>query len=643
MRLKPLRHWPLIAGFLGLLLPAAGRAALTDITHIVVIYQENWSFDSMFGKFPGANGLANAGAAATQIDLSGTAWGSASNLTYSVGSASLPSFNPTLGMPVLEANTCGGTSYCYQPNGPWDLTPFLAPTGITSTDLPHKYYTEQMQIDGGLMDRFTSWNNTSLGLSMSYYDATEMPLGVLAQQYTLCDNFFHGAFGGSFLNHLWLVAAQPMPAPVVNGVPVVVDGAGNYVAVTNPAIAGYTSPGIPAGVTNSVDANLTRAGFPGGPFFINTSYSQNMPAPNTFTNAYSTTITCCYFPAITTTTHIGDFLSGQATPITWKWYSGGWTEANLSTATANADLFQFHHQPFNYWAEFAPGTVSRTAHLADESQFFSDLEADTSAAHAPPPGLPQVCFIKPIGANNEHPNYSSMMQGQEHVAMIVQAIQNSPYWAHTLIIVTHDEHGGRWDHVAPPGSAQNTISAVQSYYQANTLTADIWGPGLRVPTILISPYVRQGYVDHTVYETSSILKLIQDRWPSATAPGGPYLSPRVQAVNSLEAGITQAVQTPVATPVPASGVPDVQKTAFGPVPAHKGTPVCVYYEKPVSGSHWDIYNLAGQKAASLDFGSQASPCWDSSGAAPGIYMIRCALNFQDGSAKTVWNKVIIQN
>jgi hypothetical protein len=68
----------------------------------------------------------------------------------------------------------------------------------------------------------------------------------------------------------------------------------------------------------------------------------------------------------------------------------------------------------------------------------------------------------------------------------------------------------------------------------------------------------------------------------------------------------------------------------------------VYYERPVASSHWDVYNLAGQKVSSLDFGAEPNPCWDSSAVAPGIYMIRSALKFPDGSSKTVWNKVIIQ-
>ncbi len=104
-----------------------------------------------------------------------------------------------------------------------------------------------------------------------------------------------------------------------------------------------------------------------------------------------------------------------------------------------------------------------------------------------------MTFIKPLGPNNEHPGYAALINGQQHVADLVSAVQNSPYWGDTAIIITYDEHGGRWDHVPPP-------------------VEDRWGPGIRVPAIVISPFARKHFVDHTQYETVSILKLIEERW-----------------------------------------------------------------------------------------------------------------------------------
>lgn len=101
-----------------------------------------------------------------------------------------------------------------------------------------------------------------------------------------------------------------------------------------------------------------------------------------------------------------------------------------------------------------------------------------------------VSFVKPFGADDEHPGYSSLGQGQQHVASLVQAVQSSAYWKNAAIIITYDENGGRWDHVAPPA-------------------ADRWGPGTRVPAIVISPWAKRSFVDHTPYETVSILAFIE--------------------------------------------------------------------------------------------------------------------------------------
>ena len=161
--------------------------------------------------------------------------------------------------------------------------------------------------------------------------------------------------------------------------------------------------------------------------------------------------------------------------IAWHWYSGGWTEAVAGKPARN---FQFHHQPLAYYAKYAafPGRRqnAQSSHdrpgrpIQDESQFFIDLAQGK---------LPAVSIVKPIGELNEHPGYTTLLPGQQHVAEIVHAVQNSPLWVDTAIIVTYDDHGGRWDHVPPP-------------------KRDRWGPGSRVPTIIISPLTWRGGVQH---------------------------------------------------------------------------------------------------------------------------------------------------
>jgi phospholipase C len=167
--------------------------------------------------------------------------------------------------------------------------------------------------------------------------------------------------------------------------------------------------------------------------------------------------------------------------ISWAWYSGGFADA----AGGHADpTFVYHHQPFVYFAEYADGTAGRVEHLKDERDLIRAIRNRS---------LPAVTFYKPIGADDEHPGYANLVRGDDHAASIISEIQRSSIWDDAVIIVTYAENGGIWDHVAPP-------------------TLDRWGPGTRVPTIIISPFAKRHFIDHTAYDTTSILKLIETRW-----------------------------------------------------------------------------------------------------------------------------------
>ena len=205
---------------------------------------------------------------------------------------------------------------------------------------------------------------------------------------------------------------------------------------------------------------------------VNTSYTVNTPHPASQPVAN-------LVPNQTLPT-IGDRLS--AAGLSWAWYSGGWTQA----LAGNPDpLFQFHHQPFAYFANYADGTTAKAQHLLDETAFMTAAAAGT---------LPAVSFVKPIGANNEHPGYADIIDGENHVETLINAVRNGPNWKDAVIIITYDENGGQWDHVAPP-----KIDAK-------------WGPGTRVPTLIISPFAKKGFIDKTSYETVSILSFIETRW-----------------------------------------------------------------------------------------------------------------------------------
>jgi acid phosphatase len=165
------------------------------------------------------------------------------------------------------------------------------------------------------------------------------------------------------------------------------------------------------------------------------------------------------------------------------------------TAIYNGDKgsvnFQPHHQPFNYYARFAPGTADRERHLKDYADLLAGIERGE---------LPSVAFYKPQATFNEHPGYTDVLSGDSHIAALIARIRASPLWASSAIIVTYDENGGFWDHAAPP-------------------PGDRWGPGSRVPTIIVSPLAKKGHVDHTVYDTTSIIKFITLRFGLEPLPG----------------------------------------------------------------------------------------------------------------------------
>ena len=191
---------------------------------------------------------------------------------------------------------------------------------------------------------------------------------------------------------------------------------------------------------------------------------------------------------------IGDELSEKN--ISWAWYAGGWNDA---VAGHPGSLFQYHHQPFNYFARYAPGYVDpRTGehprdHLRDETAFVAAAQAGT---------LPAVSFVKPYGEENEHPGYASTDRGERHLVDLIKAIVNGPDAADTLIVVTYDEFGGQWDHVVPPGQGDDATPG----------PSDEYGPSTRIPALVISAALRRSAVDHTSYDTTSILRTIEQQY-----------------------------------------------------------------------------------------------------------------------------------
>ena len=292
------------------------------------------------------------------------------------------------------------------------------------------------------MDRFAAFSDAG-GLTMGYYDGSKTNLWKYASEYTLADHFFHAAFGGSFINHLWMICAC---TPRYEHAP--------DALVTKEEKSGQV-----------IQENAVT---PDG-YVVNTLYPTSMPHPEKTTRA---------LPLQTMLT-IGDRLSEKN--IDWRWYSGGWNDAMAGKADKS---FQFHHQPFAYFKQFADGTEAKQKHLKDETDFLKDIQQGT---------LPAVSFYKPLGEFNLHPGYTDVAGGDAHIGKIIETIKASSAWNDSVIIITFDENGGYWDHVVPPH-------------------IDRWGPGVRIPTIIISPFAKKHFVDHTFYDTTSILKLIEARY-----------------------------------------------------------------------------------------------------------------------------------
>lgn len=478
------------------------------IKHVIIVYPENRSFDSLYGKVPGVNGIAQARAEnVTQTDRAGRALDSLPRPT-------------TSGIPGLSAGP--DTRFpAATPNAQYDAAPFV-PFSDRIGDMVHRFYTEQYQINdktsrfrsdpqnagGAPMSKMSAWSDNP-GLVMNYYDAQNLGEGALAREYTLADNCFHSAFGGSFLNHQYLIAAR---APVWPAAPT--DGGSPPPAGTGSDTV-FNSRGFPTVLTSGSLSDGAITGDGDLPAFVLSNAFQTIGtgdywAVNTLrplrgpAGGFSTADTGATAPAsdtpisgrlpLQTFDTIGDRL--DAAGISWAWYGGGWNDAKAGRADY---LFQFHHQPFAFFAKYALATtpVAQTAtkpavagtdspgsaaHLKDEdADFYPAIVNGT---------LPTVSFVKPVGENNSHPGYASVQRGQDWLNRLANIVESSQYANDTVILDLYDEHGGLFDHVQPP-------------------RVDAWGPGLRIPFLVIAPFVKKGFVDHTQYETVSVLSFVE--------------------------------------------------------------------------------------------------------------------------------------
>jgi len=523
----------------------ANREKLDKINHIVVIYEENHSFDNLYGGWEGVNGRSNADAAhTTQVAQNGSAYGC------------LLQNDVNLATPPLSV-TCNDTAHgvaSHFTNDPFSIEAFLPPdartcpqpgvfaaNGLTPSpgnlpggctkDIVHRFYQEQYQLNNGQQNRYTTGSD-AVGLTQGYYDTRALPIYKYLHsaghpKYAIADDFFQAAFGGSFLNHQWLIAAA---SPTWPGAPV----ANHSIIDSNGMPTGYPLYTPTGAVRDRQLTQLCPSAVPNracGDYAVNTIQPAYQPFKGT-----------PQLPPQNGRT-IGDELS--AAGVSWAWYSGGWSNADgdvgapgwtngaVTGVCGDPDsspnpawpfcpnkVFQFHHQPFNYYANYAPGTPGRT-HLRDEQELIGLIGDSGSQCK-----LDSVSFDKPIGLENEHPGYTSESRGSNHLVELLQSIEGSACAKDTMVIVTYDEFGGQWDHVAPPGQG------------GTPGPHDLWGPGTRIPALVLAPRLRGNFaLDNTQYDTTSILATIEQRF--GLAP----LSSRDAAVNSLS-NVFDAKQVP---------------------------------------------------------------------------------------------------
>ncbi|MFJ5901784.1 phospholipase C [Streptomyces sp. NPDC093064] len=490
--------------------------------HLVVIYEENHSFDNLYGTWGPVggrqvDGLAQATAQQrTQVAQDGTPYNCLPQNDVNLTSPPLPSSCNDAAHGVAasafangpfaiddhikpEDRTCPAPGV-FASNGVVKDSPGALPGGCTR-DMVHRFYQNQYAINDGKQDRYVTGSD-AVGLTMGHYDTKSLPIYQYlhapgAPNYVLADHFFQGAFGGSFLNHQYLIAGRA-PEDTSGGA----SGAKNTVLDANGMPASYpqykaTGPVVDGALTTACpNGDPADYAIACGNLAVNTVQPFSAPYGG---GARIPLIDDAKYP------NIGDRLTDAG--VSWNWYSGGWDDAE---AGHPGPLFQYHHQPFNYFADYAPGKPGRS-HLRDETEF---MRAAKNGA------LPAVSFVKPYGAENEHPGYASEADGSDHLVDLLKAVTEGDAAGNTLVVVTYDEFGGQWDHLPPPGPGSPTQGA-----------HDAWGPGTRIPALVIGRSLPHSGVDHTLYDTTSILATIEHSY------GLEPVATRDAAVNDLSPAV----------------------------------------------------------------------------------------------------------
>ena len=469
---------------------ASRRATTTPIQYLVVIFNENISFDHYFRTYPNA----------LNPKYENKFVAKANTPTINGYTNALLTANPNLN----PANGTGATN-------PYRLDVTQAAT----PDQDHNYQPEQQASDAGLMDLFPLYtgtagpppggggiNNTN-GLVMGYYDGnTVTALWNYAQNFVLSDNSYGSTFGPSSVGVMNLVAGQ------TNGVVAYLNGTGSFV------------PGGP-------DGSLTNIDDPDPIGDVCSSPTRNQAQMGGVT--------------------IGDLLN--AAGVTWGGFMGGFnlsivnpngsTGCNRSTTSNITGVketdYIAHHSLFGYWPSVANPNHTRPAspseignagpanHQYDIEDFYAAVQAGNQ---------PAVSFLKAPGYQDAHAGYSDPIDEQNFIVNTINFLQNpnnNPNWDSTAVVIAYDDSDGWYDHVlgpivntstgpldalTGPGACGTAATSLPGYAGAavNPHALGRCGYGPRLPLLVISPWAKNNFVDHQVTDQSSIIRFIEDNW-----------------------------------------------------------------------------------------------------------------------------------
>jgi phospholipase C len=487
-------------------------ATATPIQHLVVIFQENVSYDHYFASYPRA--LNPAGEPAF-VARDGTAAGNGL-------STPLLTANPNLSQPQRldrsQAHTC---------------------------DQSHEYTAEQTSFDHGVMDQFvqaTGANMTELqctGLTapgsvnpnyavMDYYDGnTTTALWNYAQHFAMSDNNFTTGFGPSTPGVLNLVAGNTFGAT----------------CGTADAVYG-TVPACPA-----TAGTATAAPVPQGP---GTVYSDNDPHYDVCSSGSTIAMGG---------TNVGDLLDAAGT--SWGWFEGGFSSpgyvpgepstfnaASVCTGThtnivgAAQKDYSAHHEPFQYYPQTAnpqhlpPASIAEIGHSGQANHQYDISDFWAAANHD---NLPAVSFLKAPRYQDGHAGYSDPLDEQRFLVDTINRLQRLDSWKSTAVVITYDDTDGWYDHVLPPvvAQSQTSLDTLSNPGQCGATAARVpsgqqarCGYGGRVPLLLISPYSRVNTIYSGITDQSSVTRFIEDNWGLARLGHG-SLDARAGQINGL--------------------------------------------------------------------------------------------------------------